>query len=396
MMRHFALVAALHVHFIDAFVHHLVATRPDSALHIHFEDFEDLVTDGDDGRLPLPLSAGDVYNGVSSPDDESHSRPFERLESVLLDLYGPAISSETSRRLAAEGFAGDAEVVLFARGFVSREERISTALIDDFGWKAMDAHRARVGIVGLLSAVGIGREEGLDPGEESRVDGSDKGKSFQSSRKRQLSQRNASNGRKEEGSKLPSSVGGPKLSQTTPTEAEDSSDAEAPPESEVRASWKSVVINDQAKLRRSGRNARDPTTGSGPSKSKPKTSRDAYNYGLLPNTEDNADRRTYRTLYEELDALWTYMTVQQASSVSGEWRRLLLCRLYTMASRELTNTSLRKPSRLNIRPARARKDRGGLHASRPSVPGLDRRRSRRRRRRGVHLEGLGSVGGRRD
>ncbi|EJK46668.1 hypothetical protein THAOC_34649, partial [Thalassiosira oceanica] len=227
--------------------------------------------------------------------DETHYRSFERLESVLLDLYGPAISSETSLRLASDGFAGDLEVVHFAKGLVSREERISTALIEDFGWKAMDAHRARVGIVGLLSAVGIGREGGEDR--------------FQSTRQYQLlPPRSASNERDEDD--------GHELSITTPaTETEDSMDSEAPPENKTRASWKSVVINDKARLRRAGGKARDADPENGP-ESKSKTSKDAYSYGLLPHTEDNADRRTYRTLYEELDALWTYMTVQQASSVS--------------------------------------------------------------------------------
>ncbi|EJK49733.1 hypothetical protein THAOC_31357, partial [Thalassiosira oceanica] len=269
MIRHVAFLAVLQVPSIDAFIYHLVATRPDSARPIHFDDFGDLVTSSDDdGRLPLPLSAGDVKNGSSSPD-ETHYRSFERLESVLLDLYGPAISSETSLRLAADGFAGDLEVVHFAKGLVSREERISTALIEDFGWKAMDAHRARVGIVGLLSAVGEG---GLDPGADPRIDAGGKDR-FQSTRRYQLlPPSSASNERDEDD--------GHELSITTPAaETEDSMDSEAPPENKTRASWKSVL--------------RPP-----------------------PHTEDNADRRTYRTLYEELDALWTYMTVQQASSVS--------------------------------------------------------------------------------
>ena len=321
MVRHFALVAALLVPSIDAFINRPAASRPDSARRIHFDDFGDLgVTSPDDDGGPPPRIAGDADSGASPPDGTG-PRPFERLESVLLGIYGPGVSSETSRRLAATGFADDDEVVHFARGFASREERISTALIDDFGWAAMDAHRARVGIVGLLAAAGGGGADRRGD-RESRAGGRGgdvEGGSVRTARRHQLHPNVVSTEASDEGGKG-------KLSQATPAGTEDSRDGGAPPEGEVRASWKSVVINDKARLRMAGGKARDQTAGSDPSESKTKTSGGAYSYGLLPHTEDNADRTTYRTLYEELDALWTHMTVQQASSVSGEWRRPVMTR----------------------------------------------------------------------
>ena len=55
--------------------------------------------------------------------------------------------------LASSGFLDDDDVMQFARGFYrERQEALSSALVRDFGWAALDAHRASVGMVALARA----------------------------------------------------------------------------------------------------------------------------------------------------------------------------------------------------------------------------------------------------
>jgi hypothetical protein len=85
------------------------------------------------------------------------------------------------------------------------------------------------------------------------------------------------------------------------------------------APWKSVLVNDKAKLRRrmntkNNGNLVDNTQSSNLEK-------DSYNYGLLDN---DSDRSAYATMFTELDNFWSFMTMLQTSSVSGEFIHFLL------------------------------------------------------------------------
>ena len=54
-------------------------------------------------------------------------------------------------KLTASGFINDNDVTNFAKGFIQREEVLSQLLIQDFSWDAMNAHRARVGVIQLVN-----------------------------------------------------------------------------------------------------------------------------------------------------------------------------------------------------------------------------------------------------
>ncbi len=52
--------------------------------------------------------------------------------------------------------------------------------------------------------------------------------------------------------------------------------------------------------------------------------KDSYNYGLKPTTGDNDDRRSYGTLYAELDSFLSYMTVASDPPICEQTARVCM------------------------------------------------------------------------
>jgi len=99
-------------------------------------------------------------------------------------------------------------------------------------------------------------------------------------------------------------------------------------------SWKSVLVNDKAKLRR-GKDILTPNNSESTTSSSTTTKKkDTYNYGLLTaTTSPNPDKQTYSNLYLELDSYWKYMTIPQTSSVSDTPIREQTAKVYLTHAR---------------------------------------------------------------
>jgi len=84
------------------------------------------------------------------------------------------------------------------------------------------------------------------------------------------------------------------------------------------APWKSVHVNDGARMRRSKSNLgmsdrRGGDGGGGGTSPPPLSAAAGYNYGM---SIDGVDRESYRNLHEELDEYMSYMTVQRSTTSS--------------------------------------------------------------------------------
>jgi hypothetical protein len=203
------------------------------------------------------------------------------LQSVLTSppiSYSNEVSNDIIHQLVLSGFLDDNDVTNFAKGFSQREEVLSQILINDFSWEVLDAHRARVGIMELVKQTldGYGSSQ-LNlprlpeiPEEKNAV-----AKQFQSTTNTPKM------------TPTSSSIDGDKQSQST-TE----------PKTKL-ASWKSVLVNDKAKLRRTKKQQDGRVEPD---------NKDTYSYGL-----STIDREIYQMLFDELDSFWTYMTVPQTS-----------------------------------------------------------------------------------
>ena len=259
-------------------------------MKLQFDDFLD---------LDLSIGSSDV-NGRSTnangADLNVYISDFPELQSMFhrgTTSYSSSTSSSLLHKLKSSGFQNDDDVASFAMDFASRPEIISQILIQDFQWNAIDAHRARVGITNLV--------------KERLQSNIDDGMLLQS----KDTQSNLS-------LPLPNIVV-EALPQSTETENKLSTDEEnsneqekeAPPKPKL-APWKSVLVNDKAKLRRTVKERKKPGNVDDKT-SAPEADKDSYNYGLLDN---HIDRATYHTLFEELENLWSFMTVHQSASVS--------------------------------------------------------------------------------
>ena len=266
--------------------------------------------------------------GASSSSSSSSSSSFPRM---LLALSSPPVSYPilVARRvilhLARTGFADDDDVARFASAFVrgGREEVVSRVLIDDFGWGAMDAHVARVGMSALVTSTlpttttmtvtettvtGAADDDGRRRRPSSsatatalavaRLDGGAGGVGADDD----LGEGGGGGGHEKGGGMTSSS------SSTTVIER--------PPV----PLWKSVHVNDGARMRRSKSNLavsdlRGGGGGGGGSTSPPPLSASVgYNYGM---SIDDVDRESYRNLHEELDEYMSYMTVQRSTTSSS-------------------------------------------------------------------------------
>lgn len=254
-------------------------------LKLEFDDFSDL------DLLAVDISSD--INGRSTSDGAAdlnvHIRDFPELQSIFQCVptsYSSSISSSLLHKLKSSGFMNDDDISSFAMDFASRSEIISQILIHDFQWNAIDAHRARVGITNMVK------------GRLEKISGD--GLVLQSN-EMQVTDSNLS-------PPLTNVLEAPPQSTD---EVENKQTQEAPSKPKL-ALWKSVLVNDKAKLRRTLKerkklNVVDVETSS------TEADRDSYNYGLL---DSHSDRATYHTLFEELENLWSFMTVHQAASVS--------------------------------------------------------------------------------
>ncbi len=302
-------------------------------------------------------SSHSLENFLPEVDIEGTIRPenrFPRLQSILSSppiSYSNQIVNNILYQLKSIGFIDDNELVLFAKDFLSsssspsslssqRSEMVSHVLIHDFGWKALDAHRARVGIVSLVKQhfgqtaldeyglEGSGEDSfnnpqtehlhkdsgGLGSLEKTMFGGNDKQmKTKLNSDKREslskLQPCTSSHALHHESKSFPPDKG------TTPS-------ISPQPDSEAGKplSWKSVLVNDKAKLRRR-KTLNDRSSGTNAHENK------TYNYGLLQASQTNGngankhdtttnDEQIYSNLFAELDSFWEFMTVPQTSSVA--------------------------------------------------------------------------------
>lgn len=249
---------------------------------------------------------GEVIN--NGQDDLSSLSPptannFPRLQTILLSIYSESISNNVLQRLSMSGFHNDNDMIQFAKGFINRQEIIiSKMLIQDFGWDALDAHRARVALVALV----------CDEYDCGGVDGST---SNTKSAAVSLTKKNNN-----------------QLSSSAPSATALDND-EVEPEIVKQAPWKSVLVNDKAKLRRGKDNGASSMNGCESTATMSTTKKkDSYNYGLQAETsDDDTDRVAYTNLYSEMEGYWRYMTVPQTSVVADAPIREQTAKVYMVS-----------------------------------------------------------------
>jgi hypothetical protein len=195
----------------------------------------------------------------------------------------------------SSGFIDDNDVTNFAKGFIQREEVLSQILIQDFSWEVMDAHRARVGMIELVHRQSVETERPRLHSPEAE--------------------------RKDEGIPVSQPIIRSLVAENE-TDADNTKviNVQQEPDPEVKlASWKSVLVNDKAKLRRTKKQSNGQEVSS---------NKDTYSYGLA-----STDREVYSTLFEELDNYWSFMTVPQTSTFAEPPIREKTAEVYRTHSR---------------------------------------------------------------
>ena len=237
------------------------------ALQFEYDDFSEFDLSNDHSSINAKPLNGNVHPKIQ----------FSRLRNIITSSpisYSNEISNNIITKLESSGFIDDNDVTNFAKGFVEREEVLSQVLISDFSWDAMDAHRARVGIIELVRQE-IGSEmtkQSVSPRKETVATSSSQSESTLNVE-----------------------------SNASIEQAEDITLEPEPKEEIKQASWKSVLVNDKAKLRRAKKQNEDNTH----------INKDTYSYGLF-----TSDQKTYPTLFLELDNYWGFMTVPQTSTLA--------------------------------------------------------------------------------
>lgn len=229
----------------------------------------------------LPLNYDDFsefeLQSVQNPVENGQSMSnFPKLQHIFLTppiSYSEDISNNILNRLATAGFVDDSDVTNFGKGFANREEVLSQILMQDFAWEKLDAHRARVGIIELVRQTCA---DGAVANLPERLDMKD---ACSPKRSKAIT---------------------PSVSSAV-TVAVETENFQQPLPKPKPVSWKSVLVNDKAKLRRSKKQQNDQGATT--------SNKDTYSYGLAL-----TDRESYSTLFEELDSYWTFMTVPQTSA----------------------------------------------------------------------------------
>ena len=294
-----------------------------SSLKLEFDDFSqdlDTVRSSDviNGRSTTAIN-GDNNIHVETLHSHADVSDFYELQSIFQSdpiSYTTSISTSLLHKLKSSGFMNDNDIALFAMDFAaSRPEIISQILIQDFAWDALDAHRARVGITHLVrgrldaitsndsNVVVLHNNYNREVAGSNLIDTSSK-----------INPQDISNQLS-----LPLNEYLGAVSHPTSDNAEGTEQQQEMVTKPKLAPWKSVLVNDKAKLRR-----RMNTKNNGNLVDNNQSSnleKDSYNYGLLDN---DSDRSAYATMFTELDNFWSFMTVLQTSSVSGEFIHFLL------------------------------------------------------------------------
>ena len=242
-----------------------------STLQLEYDDFSE-----------FDLTNGKSLTHVNG--SSQHTSRFPKLKNIITSSplsYSDEVSNNIISQLIASGFIDDNDVTNFAKGFIHREEVLSQILIQDFAWDVMDAHRARVGVIELVQqTVGYVRPQLLPP--ETNVDVTTISTPTQPDLSGESPYKQTHDQQKVDALEL----------ESTPT-----------PKPEVKvASWKSVLVNDKAKQRRTKKQSNGQDSSN---------NKDTYSYGLA-----TTDRETYPTLFEELDDYWAFMTVPQTSTLA--------------------------------------------------------------------------------
>lgn len=320
-----ALIVVLSNHHCLAFQSsHCNSIIPTISTHLsslHYDDLSDLIHNNDDDSNGKVLINGYHLSSISSNGIQTVSN-FPRLHTILSTTYNNQNSTSITNELTSSGFINDHDIIQFAKGFINREEVISNVLVNDFQWNVIDAHRCRVGLVELVRDE-YGLKSNIDLLLEDGKKSKDKGVNVSST---QTSSRS-----------ITPLI--PTVETTVPDDTKveiveaEKDDIETEEAVKIKQpSWKSVLVNDKAKLRR-GKDStilsNDSTTSSSTMKKK-----DTYNYGLLTaTTTPNPDKQTYSNLYLELDSYWKYMTVPQTSSVSDTPIREQTAKVYLTHAR---------------------------------------------------------------
>jgi len=299
----------------------IIPTRFTHPSSLHYDDLSELIPNDNGLTNGKVLLNGQDLSSIST-DDVHSTINFPRLHTILSATYNNqpdnTISAITNQ-LTTSGFLNDNDIIQFAKGFINRQEIISNVLINDFQWNVIDAHRCRVGLIelvrdeyGLKSDIDLLLEDGKTESIEEV--------------KLSLAQRSSIV------PPLIPSVVSSTSSDDTKAEREEAKERDTEVEEVVKVkqpSWKSVLVNDKAKLRRVSTPNSESTTSLTTTKKK-----DTYNYGLLTaTTTPNPDKQTYSNLYLELDSYWKYMTVPQTSSVSDTPIREQTAKVYLTHAR---------------------------------------------------------------
>jgi hypothetical protein len=293
-----------------------------TTLFLHYNDFSEFEL----MHADEPTPNGQVYDIINH--DWASIPPtlptlFPRLQETLESSpisYSSIITNSILQQLTAAGFVDDNDITQFARGFLVREEELSQILIQDFGWTALDAHRARVGIISLvreeLKEVNVMIDKGPTVTEAQSTTKSDR-----SIEQEVVLTSNDTVSPVE----LRNRLGVEEIKVVNETEV-----------SIKPALWKSVLVNDKAKKRRANNNLEKTRrhVQDGDDANTVPTVKNDYNYGLLQATSgDDTDRMVYVTLYAELDSFWSYMTIPQTSAVSDATIRDQTAKVYLTHAR---------------------------------------------------------------
>lgn len=256
---------------------------------------------------------------LQNSDNDNHDNADENAKSAVTTsqqftqiyqtLSTPPLSYSISRtnsiiaQLQSSGFTNDDDIYQFAVGFVSsnRQEVLSRILIDDFAWPVMDAHVARVG----MSAMVMSTMSSSTSKRERATLSISGGGSVISLTNEQPPGNNYNNNNNNNTKEYKVLLDNNNIVYTTSTTL---SAVTSLIEQSASLPWKSVHVNDGAKIRRAN------TSSSLTTASRKDSYSAGYNYGM---TNTITDSTTYCTLSHELTEFYNYMTLQRTGSTSG-------------------------------------------------------------------------------
>ena len=228
-----------------------------------------LLLPGGGGAFQQGLSVAKAYNASCRQTvTVCHERPLQRFESVLAEMpVGPGIQSALPKLLLSAGFESSSELVLFASDYVDASDPLvlSKTLQEDFGLSPHQSHICRVALFELV--------------RETRGDGD--------------SLLSGSDGMIASTSAAAEPVTGEALDVVR---SDDANNASSDPEMIAKKPlFKSVVVNQKAKLRHAGTESSSSASG--------------HQYGL-----PSEHSRTLPAIKKEIEEFMCFMTKPSASS----------------------------------------------------------------------------------